>query len=62
MIAVGVAVNTSGMDPVERERVIEHIGRVLDLPCVDPVATGVEPILDHLLQCFSSPSQLSATA
>lgn len=62
VVAVGVALNTSKLDPESRARLLQRTSEELGLPCVDPVATGVDPILDHLAQCFE-PSQphLSAT-
>lgn len=61
--AVGVALNTSNLDAAERARVLAAAELELDLPCVDPVATGVDPILDRLVQCFPVyPPRLSATA
>lgn len=63
VVAVGVALNTSNLAPDQRSRVLESTAAELGLPCVDPVATGVEPILDHLVKCFQvSPPRLSATA
>lgn len=63
VIAVGVALNTSQLEPGERARVLEATAAELDLPCVDPLATGVEPILDQLKTCFhTSQPRLSATA
>ncbi|MBW3559201.1 MAG: DUF1611 domain-containing protein [Proteobacteria bacterium] len=63
VVAVGVALNTSNLEAGERARVLESTAAELGLPCVDPVATGVAPILDQLTACFE-PSQprLSATA
>ncbi len=44
----GVAIDTSRLTPAERERLLAATEDRLGLPCVDPVATGVEPIVDGL--------------
>jgi len=62
VIAIGVALNTSGLDPAERRLVLDRTGQELGLPCVDPAATGVGPIVERLVQCFHSTPSLSATA
>ena len=45
---VGVCVNTSKMTAIEAEEVIAKIGQEVNLPCVDPVRTGVGVIVDKL--------------
>lgn len=47
--AAGVAVNTAALDANAAHDLLAEIGRALDLPCVDPVRTGVGPIVDRLL-------------
>ena len=49
---VGVSVNTSRMADDERERYLTETGERLGLPCVDPVATGAGPIVDHIVTLF----------
>lgn len=46
---VGISLNTSSLTPAERERVLAETADRFGLPCVDPVASGVEPIVDRLL-------------
>lgn len=58
--AVGVCLNTSGMAADAAERLCRRTEDVLALPCTDPVAFGVEAIVDELL-CLAS-SKRSATA
>jgi uncharacterized NAD-dependent epimerase/dehydratase family protein len=47
--AVGICLNTSALDPAEARRLCRSIEDRLGLPCSDPVAFGVEPIVDELL-------------
>ena len=47
--AVGVCLNTSGMDPAAARRLCDATADRLALPCTDPVAFDVEPIIDRLL-------------
>jgi uncharacterized NAD-dependent epimerase/dehydratase family protein len=58
--AVGICLNTSAMDPETAQRLCGVIEVQLGLPCTDPVAFGVESILDRLL--CTEPSALSTTA
>lgn len=46
---VGVSVNTRSLSQSERADYLVRLGDRLGLPCVDPVATGVGPIVDLLL-------------
>jgi len=46
---VGISLNTSGLPAEDRARVIAATADRFGLPCVDPVATGVEPIADALV-------------
>src|SRR6185437_2326641 len=45
---VGVALNTSALTDREAEQVLRSTAAELGLPCVDPIRTGVEPIVDVL--------------
>ena len=54
VVAVGVALNTSKLDPTAARAVCEETTALLDLPCEDPVARGVEGIVDRMLACFAS--------
>ena len=48
----GVSVNTSAMDADDRESHLRELSGLTGLPCVDPVATGVGPIVDYLDENF----------
>jgi uncharacterized NAD-dependent epimerase/dehydratase family protein len=57
VIPVGIAFNTSKLSPDEARRVCDEASARLNLPCQDPVAMGVDRIVDRLLECFApSPS------
>jgi uncharacterized NAD-dependent epimerase/dehydratase family protein len=48
----GISVNTSAMANDERESHLRELSKLTGLPCVDPVASGVEPIVDYLEEDF----------
>ncbi len=52
--AVGVALNTSNLAAHEAAAMCREISGRLQLPCQDPVATGVEAIVDNLLACCAN--------
>jgi uncharacterized NAD-dependent epimerase/dehydratase family protein len=54
--AVGICLNTSGMDRETARRLCAATAERLGLPCTDPVAFGVEPIIDELCPELSKPS------
>ncbi|PSJ38012.1 N-acetyltransferase DgcN [Allosphingosinicella deserti] len=58
--AVGICLNTSGMEREPALRLCAATEDKLGLPCTDPVAFGVDAILDRLL--CAAPSTLSTTA
>jgi uncharacterized NAD-dependent epimerase/dehydratase family protein len=47
--AVGVCLNTSRMEADEARALCRQIENALGLPCTDPIAFGVEAIIDELL-------------
>lgn len=49
-ICVGICVNTSGMAEKDRGNYLSGLQRETNLPAVDPVATGIGPVADLLLQ------------
>jgi uncharacterized NAD-dependent epimerase/dehydratase family protein len=49
--AVGVALNTSNLSERDARTACREISERLGLPCEDPVAMGVESIVDNLLSC-----------
>jgi uncharacterized NAD-dependent epimerase/dehydratase family protein len=57
--AVGICLNTSSMEPDAGRRLCASTADALGLPCSDPVAFGVDPIIDHLCPL---PSKRSTTA
>lgn len=57
--AIGICLNTSGMDAVAARRLCEDIEDQLDLPCTDPVAFGVDPIVDLLCPVTSTHSTIA---
>lgn len=52
--AVGVALNTSLLQGEEAIRICAEVEAMLDLPCQDPIAMGVDRIAERLLQCFAT--------
>ena len=48
VVFVGVSLNTANMDPRSAAAILEETSARLKLPCVDPVRTGVGPIVDRL--------------
>ena len=49
---VGVSINTIDMDAADRDAYLQGIADQTGLPCVDPVATGVAPIVDYIEKNF----------
>ena len=45
---VGISLNTSAMNEPEAHALLSRLSHSFDLPCVDPVLTGVDPIVDKL--------------
>jgi uncharacterized NAD-dependent epimerase/dehydratase family protein len=56
VICVGAALNTSNLSRVVAARVCAEAAEELGVPAQDPVADGVEQIVDHLLECFAGSS------
>jgi D-glutamate N-acetyltransferase len=52
VIAVGVSLNTSALEPEAAIRACTQAGDMLGLPCQDPITMGVARIVDYLLSCF----------
>jgi uncharacterized NAD-dependent epimerase/dehydratase family protein len=50
---VGVALNTSGLGEVEAARTLKETSESLKLPCVDPIRTGVDPIIAALESLYA---------
>lgn len=49
---VGVSMNTSGLSDVERVDCLAEISAATGLPCVDPVVTGIGPLVDYIVDIF----------
>lgn len=45
----GVAVNTHALPADRRRPYLKQLSETLDLPCVDPLVTGVQPLVDRFL-------------
>ena len=58
--AVGVCLNTSAMDPAAAHRLCRTTEDLLGLRCTDPIAFGVETLVDELL--CPAPSERSISA
>lgn len=58
--AVGVCLNTSAMDAAAAQRLCRSTEDLLGLPCTDPIAFGVETLVDELL--CPAPSERSISA
>jgi uncharacterized NAD-dependent epimerase/dehydratase family protein len=58
--AVGVCLNTSGIEREAALRLCAETEESMGLPCTDPIAFGVEPIIDRLI--WPEPSTRSTTA
>ncbi len=48
----GISINTSSLDQAARDALLNELSDQTGLPCVDPVATGVAPIVDYLDRNF----------
>tara|TARA_Y100000385_G_C13096354_1_gene641577 strand:- start:1372 stop:2397 length:1026 start_codon:yes stop_codon:yes gene_type:complete len=51
---VGVSVNTSQLNPEEREKYLDDLSKEIELPCVDPLKDGTQEIIDHLNNEFNN--------
>jgi uncharacterized NAD-dependent epimerase/dehydratase family protein len=49
---IGISVNTAGLSKEARENYLRDTADAIGLPCVDPVATGVGPLVDHILGSY----------
>jgi uncharacterized NAD-dependent epimerase/dehydratase family protein len=45
---IGLSINTAGLSPAARANVLAHYNEETGLLCVDPIATGVQALLDRL--------------
>lgn len=58
--AVGICLNTSGLDRDEARRLCDRIEDRLDLPTTDPIAFGVGPIIELICLAHSTPSKIAS--
>jgi len=49
---VGVSINTSSLAIEERDVYLSRLADEIGLPCIDPVATSVAPLVDHIVDTF----------
>lgn len=47
---IGVSLNSAGMSAAERQRLLDRVSQETGLPAVDPIASGVTPLVDALLE------------
>ncbi|TMJ19926.1 MAG: DUF1611 domain-containing protein [Alphaproteobacteria bacterium] len=57
---VGICLNTSGMEPEAARRLCASSADKMGLPCTDPVAFGVDPIIEYLCPVPSRPSTIAS--
>lgn len=50
---IGICVNTSELSPEKRSKIIQQISQYTGLPCTDPIAIGVEPIIQSLFHNYN---------
>jgi uncharacterized NAD-dependent epimerase/dehydratase family protein len=53
---VGISINTSSLADEERDAYLAKTADEYGLPCVDPVATGVDPIIEHINSVYGNGS------
>ncbi len=53
---VGISLNTSAVPPEQRQALMDQLSRDIGLPVVDPIADGVDPIIEHMLKVFKTPT------
>ena len=46
---VGISVNTSQLPAAQREDYLQKLSQANDLPCVDPIVDGVQPIIECMI-------------
>ena len=52
---VGIAINTAALDEAEAQRSLDAAASEYGLPAVDPIRTGVAPIVDRIAEIFGRP-------
>lgn len=51
-VCVGISVNTSKLETCARKDYLRALGDDHGMPCVDPIATGIAPIADRLMEAL----------
>jgi uncharacterized NAD-dependent epimerase/dehydratase family protein len=51
----GIAINTAALDGEAARQALEEAAAAYDLPAVDPIRTGVGPIVDCIAEIFGRP-------
>jgi len=51
---VGVSVNTSQLKPEERENYLDNLSKQIELPCVDPLKSSTQKLIDYLNLTFNN--------
>lgn len=51
---VGVSVNTSKLNPEERDKYLDDLSKKIELPCVDPLKNGTQKIINYLNIAFNT--------
>lgn len=51
-VCVGVSVNTSALDRKKAENYLQELSAELNIPCIDPLIDGPQPIVDELTKQF----------
>lgn len=59
-VCAGICVNTSKMREDDRSSYLSGLQKRFGVPAVDPVATGIGPIADFLLQTVNQTSTAAA--
>ncbi|HWJ76309.1 MAG TPA: N-acetyltransferase DgcN [Kaistia sp.] len=56
---VGIAINTAALSDDEATTLLRDTGARLDLPAVDPIRTGVEPIVAEIIRLYGGSGLIS---
>jgi uncharacterized NAD-dependent epimerase/dehydratase family protein len=56
IVCTGISINTRALADDEAARLLEETASRFGLPCVDPIRTGVAPLVDALIGRFATPA------
>jgi uncharacterized NAD-dependent epimerase/dehydratase family protein len=51
---VGICINTQKLSDAEAKDYLDKVGKEHGLPCVDPIRTGMGPIVDEIQKRYPS--------